>query len=92
MTKHEIVKFIDFHCRKCGCADCFVYESKESICIKCEDCNERYIFSINDRREGAVTELKAFKEYFAKDLAKQTYLMIDMKEHIEFRLKELEKP
>ena len=44
-TKHSIEVFNDFHCKDCGSADLFVYESEKNVCIKCEDCNERYMIS-----------------------------------------------
>jgi hypothetical protein len=63
MSEKKIELFKDYHCRKCGSANVDVFESESKICFKCDDCNERFIFSKDERKQGAVDFANEVKQY-----------------------------
>ena len=57
-VKRSVELFKDYHCKKCGSVDVDVFVSDNSLCLKCDDCNERVIFRTDDRKQGALEEQK----------------------------------
>ena len=85
--KKNVTLFETYHCRKCGSSTVFVYNSNDSICLKCDDCNERAIFSVHDIKKGALEELK---ELVNLDSKGDIFIDIEGINYICKRIKKLE--
>ena len=76
-VKRSVELFKDYHCKKCGSVDVDVFVSDNSLCLKCDDCNERVIFRTDDKKQGALEELKkqrVFLDYIIElDLEDDTF-------------------
>jgi len=60
--KKSVELFKNYHCKNCGSANVDVFVSNASLCLKCDDCNERVIFSKEERKQGVVEgEIKGYK-------------------------------
>ena len=75
-VKRSVELFKDYHCKKCGSAEVDVFVSDNSLCLKCDDCNERVIFKADDKKQGALEELKFFRDrYFLFTYSKEEILI-----------------
>ena len=80
--KKHVTLFEDYYCKECGSSKILVFESNNSICLKCKECNDNVIYE----KQSALEELKSLI-YICKSTCDERFISIEV---IKNRIRELQ--